>query len=109
MNPDAVHEAACARLTMKNGGAVVRGRVPVHEVNRELGVELPEGPGWVTLAGLAISLAGAIPKEGTRLAAGRGVTLEILEASSRRVSTIRVLARTPEDDTRTPEWETNDE
>ena len=78
------------------GSIVVRGRVPVHEVNRELGIELPESPQWSTMGGLAIALAGSLPVAGARLDAGHGTTLEVVEASERRVQCVRIrTARRP--------------
>lgn len=85
------HEVAVERFRRQPDGSVlVRGRIPVHEVNRELGLQLPEGPGWTTIAGLAISLAGAIPHVGARLQVGPGLCLEVVEASDRRVLTVRI-------------------
>jgi putative hemolysin len=67
----------------------------VHEVNRELGIELPEGPGWSTIAGLAMSLAGSIPEAGARILAGPGLALEIAEASERAVLAVRIVISGP--------------
>ena len=85
------HETPVERFRrLPDGSVLVRGRVPVHEVNRELGIELPEGSAWSTVAGLAMSLAGAIPRAGARLSAGHGLTLEVIEASERRVLAVRI-------------------
>jgi putative hemolysin len=90
------HETPVERLRRQPDGSVlVRGRVPVHEVNRELGIELPEGQGWTTVAGLVIGLAGAIPRVGARLEVTPHLSLEVLEASDRRVLTVRVLISRP--------------
>lgn len=79
-----------ARIRRESDRTVlVRGNVPVHELNRELGVELPEGAGWVTVAGLASSLAKRVPEVGERLPAGAAI-LEIVDANERRVMTIRL-------------------
>lgn len=86
----AEHEVPRIRIQREDGGTVlVRGHVPVHEINRELGVDLPESPDWVTVAGLASSLANRVPPVGVRLAAGK-ITIEIVDANERRVLAVRL-------------------
>ena len=53
-----------------DGSALVKGSTAIRDVNRELGLDLPEGDGWTTIAGLCIELAGGIPQPGTRLQTG---------------------------------------
>jgi putative hemolysin len=72
-----------------DGSITVKGHAPVRELNRDLGLELPEGD-WFTIAGLCLSLASRIPATGERLSIPDGPTLEIVEASSRRVRTVRI-------------------
>ena len=72
-----------------DGSALLKGSAAIRDVNRELGLDLPEGEGWTTIAGLCIELAGGIPLPGTRLQSG-GRTLEIVEASARVVGLVRV-------------------
>lgn len=85
------HETPAQRIRQEPDGTVlVRGRVPVHEVNRELGIELPEGPGWTTVAGLAIALAGTFPPRGARLDAGRGIVIEVEDSSERKIQLVRI-------------------
>ncbi|MDP2304975.1 MAG: hemolysin family protein [Pseudomonadota bacterium] len=72
-----------------DGGWLLRGSTPVHEVNRRLSVELPEGD-FATLAGLCLHLAGTIPVTGTLLETEDGVTLEIVDATPRRVRRVRI-------------------
>ncbi len=74
----------------EDGAAVVRGDAPVREVNRALGLALPEGEDYTTLAGLCIAVAGAVPERGARLRLGDGTELEVLEASPRVVRLVRV-------------------
>jgi len=69
--------------------ARVRGRIAVHEVNRALGLDLPEGPGWTTIGGLVTSIAGRIPKPGATVDVD-GVKIEVLEATQRRVISVRI-------------------
>jgi putative hemolysin len=93
----AEHETPVERIHHEPDGSIlVRGRVPVHEINRELGIDLPESPTWSTMGGLATALAGSMPKAGTLLDAGHGTMLEVLEASGHRVQRVRIrTARRP--------------
>ena len=91
------HETPVERIRREpDGNLLVRGRGPVHELNRELGLDLPEGPGWTTVGGLAMSLAGAIPRAGTLLEAGPGLTIEVVEATERKVQLVRLRLSRPE-------------
>jgi putative hemolysin len=72
-----------------DGSAVVRGDVPIRDVNRALGLQLPEGETWSTLAGLCVSLAGSIPQAGAVLLSG-GARLEVLEANPRLVRRVKI-------------------
>ena len=74
--------------------AVVRGTLPVREVNRALELELPESEDWNTVGGLCMHLAGGVPRQGARLTAGE-VSLEIVEASARHVRLVRVRPLDP--------------
>jgi len=72
------------------GTTLVRGDVPIRDLNRTLGLGLPEGDGYTTIAGLCISLAGAVPERGARLRTDAGVEIEIVEASPRVVRLVRL-------------------
>jgi putative hemolysin len=72
---------------------LVQGTAAVREVNRALKIELPESEQWHTIAGLCISLAHEIPAQGARLTASDGTELEIIDASPRRVRSVRVHPR----------------
>ncbi|HET9555372.1 MAG TPA: transporter associated domain-containing protein [Anaeromyxobacteraceae bacterium] len=72
-----------------DGAALVRGHAPVREVNRALDLELPEGEGYSTLAGLCIAAAGAVPERGARLAVA-GSELEVVDATPRQVRLVRI-------------------
>jgi len=76
------------------GAAVVRGDTPIREINRELGMGLPEGDHWSTVAGLCMALAGAIPGPGAHFTAGDAI-LEVLEATPRQIRRVRVRPREP--------------
>jgi putative hemolysin len=72
------------------GGAwLVSGLAPIREVNRHLDLHLPEGD-YTTLAGLCLAVAGRIPVVGDTFTVSHQVSLEIVDASPRRVRTVRV-------------------
>lgn len=77
-----------------DGSWVVAGNVPIHEVARETGVDLPEGD-FSTVAGLVIARAGRIPAPGERVVTEDGVTLEVVEATPRRVRSVRIRRPVP--------------
>lgn len=76
-----------------DGTAIVRGRAQVRDVNRELGLRLPDQGDWTTIAGLCNALAARVPEPGERLAAPGGEVLDVVEASARQVH--RVLIHPP--------------
>jgi putative hemolysin len=73
-----------------SGSAAVRGDAPIREVNRELGIALPEGRDYSTVGGLCIALAGGIPASGADLTAPDGSAIEVLEATPRQVRLVRI-------------------
>src|SRR5262249_51901102 len=75
------------------GRALVRGAVPIRELNRELGTDLAEDEDYSTIAGLCLKLAGGIPQRGTRLTAPDGTVLEVTDASPHLVRQVRVVRR----------------
>ena len=84
-----------------DGSALVRGDAPIRDVNRSLGLELEEGEGFTTVAGLSIELAGRIPAKGTRLKTEDGAVLEVVDSSPRVVRMVRITPppRPPPDET----------
>jgi putative hemolysin len=87
------HDDGVAPLTREpDGTAVVRGDMPIREVNRELGTDLEEPAGASTVAGLCFALGGGIPNRNARLAAADGSVLVVLEASPRAVKRVRVIS-----------------
>lgn len=76
-----------------DGSIVVEGTVTVRDLNRELSLSLPESGEWSTVAGFCIVLAGRIPRTGDELRAEDGTMFEILDASQRRVRSVRVRPR----------------
>lgn len=91
-----VSEGEAERIRRQaDGTALVQGSVAVREVNRELGLDLPESEQWTSIAGLVIALTGTIPGVGTRVQAEDGTTLEVIDATARRVIMIWVQPRQP--------------
>jgi putative hemolysin len=77
--------------TQPDGSVIIAGSASVRDVNRELGLRLPEADEWSTIAGLCVGLTGRIPVKGERLHVENGPTIEILDASPRRVRAVRFL------------------
>lgn len=77
--------------TQLDGSVIVAGSASVREVNRRLGLRLPETDEWSTVAGLCVGLIGRIPAKGERLEVQNGPTIEVLDASPRRVRAVRLL------------------
>jgi putative hemolysin len=73
-----------------DGSLVVAGTTPIREINRALGIELPEDGEWLTIAGLCLSLAGRVPISGQSFEVPGGIILEVVDATPRRVRTVRV-------------------
>ena len=85
------------------GAALVRGDAPIREVNRALELDLPEGDGYTTVAGLCIALAGSVPERGARLRAPDGTEIEVVDASPRVVRVARIWPAPSGTDARAPE------
>jgi CBS domain containing-hemolysin-like protein len=72
-----------------DGAWRVRARTPIHEVNRELKLELPEGPDYETLAGLLLDQLKHIPRVGESVRLGN-VLIKVTEASERAVEEVQI-------------------
>src|SRR5690606_26608843 len=73
-----------------DGSALVPGDMPIHEVSRQLDVDLPENDRWSTVAGLCMGLARRIPAPGDVVTTQNGVELHIVDASPRQIRTVRI-------------------
>ncbi len=69
---------------------VIEGTAHLREVSRQLGIDLPDDGSWTTLAGLVLHLAGGMPKAGDEFSLESGITLRVIDATPRRVKSIRV-------------------
>lgn len=76
--------------TEAGGSILVAGNALVRDINRALDVSLPESDDWTTVSGMVVGLLGRIPAKGERVATPRGPTLEVVDASPRRVRSVRV-------------------
>ncbi|HSK01110.1 MAG TPA: hemolysin family protein [Kofleriaceae bacterium] len=76
-----------------DGSALVPGWLPIRKVNRVLQTALPITRDSTTVAGLCLAIALAVPPVGSKLTAADGTVLEIVDASPRRVRTVRLLRR----------------
>lgn len=74
-----------------DGSVLVRGETPLHEVNRELGLELPIDSTASTMGGLVVATHGAFPRPGTNLVLPGAIRAEVVETSGRRVSSVRLM------------------
>jgi putative hemolysin len=87
--------AVDAREPLRSEGEhvwLVPASLPVRDVNRELGLQLPDDGDYNTLAGLCTTLFGRIPRAGERRRLQRGVELEIVSAGPRAIASVRVHA-----------------
>ncbi len=91
------HAPLSALFQREAGGSVlVQGSAPVREVNRALGLRLPEGEGWKTVAGLVLERTTTIPTCGESFTLSDGTGVEVVDASPRRVRVVRLRPRQPQ-------------
>ena len=76
-----------------DGTALVPGWCPTRKVNRAFRTALPITRDSTTIAGLCLALALAVPTVGSKLQAPDGTVLEVVDASPRRVRTVRLHRR----------------
>lgn len=78
-----------------DGAAIVPASMRVHVANRRLDLDLPQGARWSTIGGLLLFRAGSVPAVGARVALDDGTELEVVEATARRVHSVRIRRRAP--------------
>jgi putative hemolysin len=84
------HAGAAEPLTRLPGGVIeAEGSMPLHTLNEEEELGLPESPSYVTLAGLILERLGAVPRAGDTLEVPPYV-LTVLKMDDRRVSRVRI-------------------
>jgi putative hemolysin len=90
------HDKAPEDMVVQEAGGVARVQavMPIRDVNRALGLDLPEEDDFTTVAGLVLSLAGRIPLAGMVLRTEAGHQIEVVEATPRRVRVVRIRPAT---------------
>lgn len=88
-----------------DGSVVVPGETPIRDVNRALDMALPEPDSVSTVAGLALEAFGRMPLVGERASLRDGHSLEVLDATPRKVRTLRIHPPKPSADAVTPDDE----
>lgn len=68
-------------------------RTPVHEVNEQLDLKLPEGEEYDSIGGYVFHLLGHIPRPGEHID-GTGVELIVHTAGANRIHTLRLVKKT---------------
>jgi len=90
------HELPEENLVVEpDGSSLVPGWLPTRKVNRFLHTALPITRESTTIAGLCLALALLVPSVGTKLRATDGTTIEVVDASPRRVRMVRVRPPRP--------------
>ena len=84
-------EASEPLIVREDRGGLVRAEVPVREVNRSLGLTLPDGETWSTIGGVCMHLAGGVPEPRSHLALEGVATFEIVEATPQGVRLVRIV------------------
>lgn len=73
-----------------DGAVVAAGAATLRELNRAFDLDLPTSDSYTTVSGLCVALAGRIPERGDVLTTEGGQTLEVLDASPRKVRRVRI-------------------
>ncbi|MFZ5894003.1 MAG: hemolysin family protein [Myxococcota bacterium] len=81
-------------VDMGNGRLVVDASVPIADLSRYLGAELPSDGDYHSLGGFITAQLGRVPEVGAQLAA-YGLHFEVREADERRVSTVEITRLAP--------------
>lgn len=81
-------------VALATGVWLADGRVPVEEIARQVGADIPEGP-YTTVAGLILDLAGRIPDEGDAVEVD-GIRLVVTRMDRNRVDRVQIT-RTADD------------
>jgi putative hemolysin len=85
--------APSAIAKQPDGSTIVGGMTPVRELNRALDLDLPDEGDYSTIAGLCLAVAGRVPKTGESFSLSSGITLEIVDASQRRIRAVRIRTK----------------
>lgn len=83
------HETVREIVVRENGEVEVSGTARVEEINRRLGLQLPEDDEYDTVAGLIMTHLGRVPPVGETVTIS-GVTLKVVEGDRRRIRRILI-------------------
>jgi CBS domain containing-hemolysin-like protein len=81
-------------VDLGNGRLAVDASIPIADLSRYLGAELPSDGDYHSLAGFIIAQLGRVPEVGTQLAA-YGLSFEVREADERRVVKVEITRLAP--------------
>ena len=84
--------------TDSDGTHLVAGDSLVRELNRDLLVRLPESDEWTTVGGLVIATLGRLPTRGESVTIANVGTIDVVDASNRRIRLVRIKPAPPIDD-----------
>lgn len=88
-------------VDLGNGRLSVDASIPVADLNRYLGTELPDDGDYVSLGGLVVEQAGRVPEVGAKLKAF-GLELCVTKADERHVETVELITGKPTPETIPP-------
>lgn len=88
-------------VDLGNGRLAVDARIPVADLNRYLGTDLPDDGDYVSLGGLVVEQAGRVPEVGAKLLAF-GLELSVTKADERHVETVELVTGKPTPETIPP-------
>lgn len=88
-------------VDLGNGRLAVDARIPVADLNRYLGTDLPDDGDYVSLGGLVVEQAGRVPEVGAKLQAF-GLELSVTKADERHVETVELVTGKPTPETIPP-------
>ncbi|HEY6724052.1 MAG TPA: hemolysin family protein [Polyangiaceae bacterium] len=88
-------------VDLGNGRLAVDARIPVADLNRYLGTDLPDDGDYVSLGGLVVEQAGRVPEVGAKLQAF-GLELSVIKADERHVETVELVTGKPTPETIPP-------
>jgi CBS domain containing-hemolysin-like protein len=96
------HDAQEAPIVdLGDGRLMVDASVPIADLSRYLGTELPDDGDYTSLGGFIISRAGRVPRVGSKISTD-GMEFLVREADERHVSKVEIVRRTPSKDSMAP-------
>lgn len=75
---------------LAGGGWIVDAKMGISDIERELGIKIPEGPDYETIGGYVFQRAGSIPSKGWRIHHDE-FDLEILSSDERSIEKIKII------------------